>query len=88
MYPVLRITDIVKNNFETSRYWEYEKTLGNGSYGVAVLLRERESVGANSGMPNHRRRMAVKLALPLGVRELAAELKWLKVSFLLINQRE
>ncbi|KAI3321889.1 kinase-like protein [Xylariaceae sp. AK1471] len=64
----------IQHHFETARYWEYEKKLGSGSYGMAVLLKQKGTFGGLLA----RQRMAVKFALPLGVRELQEELKWLK----------
>jgi hypothetical protein len=66
----------VRDHFACSRYWEYEKKLGSGAFGVAVLLKEKGTLGPL--LP--RRRMALKLAQQLGERELLNEIRWLKVS--------
>lgn len=66
---------IVQTHFKASDYWEFEKSLGHGSYGLAVLLRRK---GALS-MLGRRRRVAVKVALPRGVQAMRIELRNLKV---------
>ncbi|KAI1422057.1 hypothetical protein F5Y12DRAFT_800187 [Xylaria sp. FL1777] len=58
--------------FETSSYWEYEKTLGHGGYGLAILLRQKAEFGP------HRHRIALKVAFPNVANELRNEIKWLK----------
>ncbi|KAI0490564.1 kinase-like protein [Xylaria cf. heliscus] len=64
----------IQNRFESSHYWEYEKFLGNGSYGVTVLLRETNRLVVRQ------KRIALKLAQrrSQGVPQLRNELKWLK----------
>ncbi|GAW12380.1 hypothetical protein ANO14919_017460 [Xylariales sp. No.14919] len=62
----------VEQNYAQSKYWEFERFLGAGSYGVAVLVRERKDTS------KPRTRMAVKLAQAAGVRELQKEIMWLK----------
>ncbi|RWA07344.1 hypothetical protein EKO27_g7760 [Xylaria grammica] len=57
---------------ETSSYWEYEKSLGNGSYGVAILVRQK-----GESAPN-KRRMALKIALKGLESDLETEINWLK----------
>ncbi|KAI0443891.1 kinase-like protein [Xylaria telfairii] len=48
----------VQNAFTThSKYWEYEKFLGNGAYGVTVLLREKAYLVARQ------KRIALKLSM-------------------------
>ncbi|KAI0205098.1 kinase-like protein [Astrocystis sublimbata] len=51
-----KYSDQVKAKFEDSKYWEYEKFLGNGAYGVTLLLKER------SQFVKHQKRIALKLA--------------------------
>ncbi|KAJ2981290.1 hypothetical protein NUW58_g6724 [Xylaria curta] len=65
-----RLAQQVEGSFEDSAYWEYEKSLGNGSYGLAVLLKQHARHGGQ--------RMAIKIALGTGVGELRAEIGWLK----------
>ncbi|KAI1733832.1 kinase-like domain-containing protein [Xylaria scruposa] len=62
----------IQGYFETSSDWEYEKLLGNGSFGLAVLLRRKGGDGP------HRHRMAVKVALNSAAEELRSEISWLK----------
>ncbi|KAI1755969.1 kinase-like domain-containing protein [Xylaria castorea] len=62
----------IQGYFETSGYWEYEKLLGSGSYGLAVLLRQKGEHGS------HRHRMAVKVALASSAQQLRSEISWLK----------
>ncbi|KAI1821835.1 kinase-like protein [Xylaria intraflava] len=62
-----------KKYFEAAEYWEFEKCLGRGSFGMAVLLREKKRFVQRS------RRMAVKVALARGREQLENEIKWLKV---------
>ncbi len=64
----------MENNFETSKYWEFERILGLGSFGVTILLKEREHA------VEHRKRIALKLAQVGGVKQLENEIKWLRVS--------
>ncbi|KAI0910688.1 kinase-like protein [Ustulina deusta] len=62
----------MENNFETSKYWEFERILGLGSFGVTVLLKEREHA------VEHRKRIALKLAQVGGIKQLENEIKWLR----------
>ncbi|KAI0114081.1 kinase-like domain-containing protein [Nemania sp. FL0031] len=66
----------LKSVFAYSRTWELEKTLGNGSYGVTVLLRDRDPLNAR-----HHRRLVLKrsIAMDLGDRDLVNEMIALKV---------
>ncbi|KAF2971817.1 hypothetical protein GQX73_g1711 [Xylaria multiplex] len=72
LYAVLDFAKSVEENYENAKYWEFEKLLGAGGYGVAILAREKEYIGA------HRKRIAIKLAQPAGVRALQKEIEWLK----------
>ncbi|KAI0183386.1 kinase-like domain-containing protein [Xylaria flabelliformis] len=73
-----QVTDFsneIKARFESSGHWEYERFLGNGSYGITVLLRERDQLAVNP------KRIALKLARkgsPSGMAQLRNELKFLK----------
>ncbi|KAI0966408.1 kinase-like domain-containing protein [Xylaria arbuscula] len=58
--------------FETSSYWEYEKLLGYGGFGVAILLRQKGESEAD------KQRMALKVALPPAAEDLRTEIEWLK----------
>ncbi|KAI8952273.1 kinase-like protein [Xylaria longipes] len=65
----------IQERFETSKYWEYEKFLGNGSYGVTVLLRETNLFVVRQ------KRIALKLArrgAAAGIQQLRTELRYLK----------
>ncbi|KAI0195574.1 kinase-like domain-containing protein [Xylaria flabelliformis] len=62
----------IQDYLNTSSHWEYEKLLGNGAYGLAVLLRQKGENGPR------RHRMAVKFALESGAKELQSEISWLK----------
>ncbi|KAI1425844.1 kinase-like protein [Xylaria sp. FL1777] len=68
----IELANRIKNNFETSKYWEFEETLGAGSFGIAVLLKERKHA------VEHVKRIAVKLAQSPGVKQLQNEIEWLK----------
>lgn len=60
----------VKNAFTArSKYWEYEKFLGNGAFGVTVLLREKAYLVARQ------KRIALKLARKGGVPWAADQLR-------------
>ncbi|KAI0454007.1 hypothetical protein F5B21DRAFT_525261 [Xylaria acuta] len=69
--PILLAHEI-QGYFETSSYWEYERLLGSGSFGLAVLLRQKGEYG------HHRHRMAVKVALDSSAEQLRSEIMWLK----------
>ncbi|KAI0532331.1 kinase-like domain-containing protein [Xylaria digitata] len=62
----------IQGYFETSSYWEYEKSLGHGGYGLATLLVQKAEVGQD------RQRIALKVALPSSAEELRSEIMWLK----------
>ncbi|TRX94052.1 hypothetical protein FHL15_005130 [Xylaria flabelliformis] len=62
----------IQDYLVTSSHWEYEKLLGNGAFGLAVLLRQKGENGP------HRHRMAVKFALGSAADELRSEISWLK----------
>ncbi|KAI0440783.1 kinase-like domain-containing protein [Xylaria telfairii] len=66
------LAEIVRGYFETSDYWEYEKLLGSGSFGLAILLRQKAEHGSQ------RHRMAVKVSLASSAEELRSEIEWLK----------
>ncbi|KAI8953354.1 hypothetical protein F4801DRAFT_588277 [Xylaria longipes] len=68
----LLLANEIRGYFETSSYWEYERLLGNGTFGLAVLLRQKAEYGP------HRHRMAVKVALASSAAELQSEIMWLK----------
>ncbi|KAJ3565478.1 hypothetical protein NPX13_g7489 [Xylaria arbuscula] len=63
----------IQRHFETSTYWEFEKSLGNGGYGLAILLRQKAGFGSDG------RRIALKVALPREAQSLRDEINWLKV---------
>ncbi|KAI2643165.1 kinase-like protein [Xylaria nigripes] len=65
--------ETAKKFFGQAKYWEFEKCLGRGSYGLAVLLREKDRLVRRS------KRMAVKVALTKGRTALENEIKWLKI---------
>ncbi|KAI8634188.1 kinase-like protein [Xylariaceae sp. FL1651] len=73
----ITLAKLIKGYFETSDYWEYEKTLGNGSYGLAILLKQKGDLGER-GLRIGQQRMAVKIALESAAQELRAEIRWLK----------
>ncbi|KAJ8130237.1 hypothetical protein O1611_g3391 [Lasiodiplodia mahajangana] len=66
----------LRTTFAHSRAWEFEKTLGNGSYGLTVLLRDRDPLNTR-----HRRRVVLKrsVTVELGDRDLINEMIFLKV---------
>ncbi|KAI0515060.1 kinase-like domain-containing protein [Xylaria bambusicola] len=66
------LSDEIKGYFATSKYWEFEKPLGHGGYGVAILLRQKAEFGP------HTQRIALKVALHREADELRNEIKWLK----------
>ncbi|KAI0536582.1 kinase-like domain-containing protein [Xylaria digitata] len=70
---IIEFARSVEENYENAKYWEFEKLLGAGGFGVAILAREREYIGA------YRKRIAIKLAQPAGVRSLQKEIEWLKI---------
>ncbi|KAI1746027.1 kinase-like protein [Xylaria scruposa] len=70
-------SDEVKGRFESASYWEYERFLGNGTYGMTVLLREKDQLAAADP-----KRIALKLAKRgnrAGTLQLRNELKFLKI---------
>lgn len=74
--------EILKNCFARSRYWEYEKTLGHGAFGIAVLLRDRDPLRLR-----RRRRVVMKRSLLINHpnpwmadADLLNEIEYLKVS--------
>ncbi|KAI1819272.1 kinase-like domain-containing protein [Xylaria intraflava] len=67
------IATTIKECFTRSNIWECEKILGNGAYGVAILVKERN---AKDG---YRRRVMLKRALTAGVDELKVEIETLKL---------
>ncbi|KAI0546676.1 kinase-like protein [Xylaria curta] len=74
---VTRFSNEIKDRFESSSHWEYERFLGNGSYGVTVLLREKDQLAAAD-----QKRIALKLARKgssAGTTQLQNELKYLKI---------
>lgn len=71
----------IQRYFETSPYWEFEKSLGNGGYGLAILLRQK----AESGSAGHR--IALKVALPKEAESLRDEISWLKVRITVLLSR-
>ncbi|KAI1357781.1 kinase-like domain-containing protein [Xylaria arbuscula] len=62
----------IQRHFETSTYWEFEKSLGNGGYSLAILLRQKAGFGSDG------RRIALKVALPREAQSLRDEINWLK----------
>ncbi|KAI1747484.1 kinase-like domain-containing protein [Xylaria castorea] len=62
----------LRGYFSQSPTWECEKTLGNGAYGAAILVKER------SARRGHGRRVVLKRALRAGIAELKAEIATLK----------
>ncbi|KAI1314232.1 hypothetical protein F5Y03DRAFT_402459 [Xylaria venustula] len=66
-----KLAQEIQTHFETSSYWEYEKLLGYGGFGLAILLRQK-------GEGPHRHRMALKVALPPAAEDLRTEIEWLK----------
>ncbi|TRX95458.1 hypothetical protein FHL15_003789 [Xylaria flabelliformis] len=76
LQQVTNFSDEIKARFESSGRWEYERFLGNGSYGITVLLRERDQLAV------HPKRIALKLARKgslSGIAQLRNELKFLKI---------
>ncbi|KAI1437508.1 kinase-like protein [Xylaria sp. CBS 124048] len=74
----LAAAEVMKANAESifgaAEYWEFEKCLGNGTYGMAVLMREKRKYVRRS------RRMAVKVALHRDADlDLQCEVAWLKL---------
>ncbi|KAI1304798.1 kinase-like domain-containing protein [Xylaria venustula] len=57
--------------FTSSTFWQYERMLGHGSYGLAILVGQK-GVGSNGF------RMVVKVALDSGGTQLRNEISWLK----------
>ncbi|KAI1326839.1 kinase-like protein [Xylariaceae sp. FL0255] len=55
-------TKNIKEHF-TSPWWEFEKLLGSGTYGFAVLLKIPDAIRENVRPPGGHERMAVKLSL-------------------------
>ncbi|KAI1305725.1 kinase-like protein [Xylaria venustula] len=62
----------MQNNFQTSKYWEFERVLGAGTFGLAVLLKEKDHA------VNNVKRMTLKLAQSFGAEQLENEIHWLK----------
>ncbi|KAI1317010.1 kinase-like protein [Xylariaceae sp. FL0255] len=67
----LAFAEYVQKNFQ-SRYWEYEKLLGRGGFGIAVLMKQHDRLGPPG------QRVAVKLARARGAAELKKEIDILK----------
>ncbi|KAI1127798.1 hypothetical protein F5Y10DRAFT_265816 [Nemania abortiva] len=67
---------IVENSFLKSRFWELEKALGHGSYGVVLLIRDRFR-----GLPLKRRRVVLKVPIgdERGHRDLIHEIRILRI---------
>ncbi len=65
-----------KRAFSSSRGWEFEKALGNGSFGLTVLLRDRDPLKLR-----RHRRVVLKRALRQndGVEDFVAEMRALWV---------
>ncbi|KAI0487239.1 kinase-like domain-containing protein [Xylaria cf. heliscus] len=63
------LDSLIRGYFETSNYWEYERLLGNGSYGLAVLLKQKRDSAREH-------RMAVKVAYSSSAEELQSEIMW------------
>ncbi|KAI0977066.1 kinase-like protein [Xylaria arbuscula] len=67
-----KLIKTVQNDFQTSKYWEFEKVLGAGTFGLAVLLKEKDSA------VNSTKRMTLKIAQSIGTEQLQNEIYWLK----------
>ncbi|KAI1330882.1 kinase-like domain-containing protein [Xylariaceae sp. FL0255] len=65
------LSNHVEENFQ-NRYWEYEKTLGMGGFGIAVLIKLKGILGPDA------KRRAVKLARSGREAELLKEIEILK----------
>ncbi|KAK5636279.1 hypothetical protein RRF57_011991 [Xylaria bambusicola] len=76
------LSQTIQGYFATSSYWEYEKSLGHGGYGVAILLRQKAEFGP------HTQRIALKVALPKAVEELRSEIKWLKARLTITQNQQ
>ncbi|KAI8623297.1 kinase-like domain-containing protein [Xylariaceae sp. FL1651] len=63
----------LRNYFARSKIWQYERALGNGAYGVAVLLRQPDHVKGRG------KRVVLKRALRNGAAELRHEILVLKM---------
>ncbi|KAI1753564.1 kinase-like protein [Xylaria castorea] len=74
MQQLVSFANEIKTRFESSNYWEYEKFLGNGAFGVTILLREMGRLVVR------RKRIAIKLARrnTTGTQQLINEIKFLK----------
>ncbi|KAI1423340.1 kinase-like domain-containing protein [Xylaria sp. FL1777] len=71
MAGVLEIAQKIETYFATDKFWEYERTLGHGSFGLVVLLSQKGRGSAGF-------RMVVKVALQYGKNELREEIDWLE----------
>ncbi|KAI0459941.1 kinase-like protein [Xylaria acuta] len=56
MMQLASLAQDIKERFQSSKYWEYEKFLGNGAYGLTLLLREMDRFVVRQ------KRIAIKLA--------------------------
>jgi hypothetical protein len=54
----LVLADEIKEAFVTSKFWECEKLLGSGGYGVTMLLRDRDPLRLHN-----RRRVVLKRSI-------------------------
>ncbi|KAJ2998655.1 hypothetical protein NUW58_g251 [Xylaria curta] len=57
LQQLLAFKQQIEECFESCQYWEYEKLLGNGSFGITVLVREIDRY------VTHQNRLAIKLKL-------------------------
>lgn len=69
----------LKCDFTNNPGWEYEKTLGHGTYGLTILLKDKDPLGIRRRRPYRRIVLKRQLVPERGMSDFVAEITALEV---------